>query len=425
MNDLNAGGIPPFGQDFNGIFYDITLAEQFVQAGGSYVYDSGFATAIGGYPLGALVQRSDGSGFWRNTVADNTTDPDAGGAGWQPEEAGITPVTMTSSNVTLTSLQAARNIIVITGTLTTNLNLVFPAYTKGWTVSNQTTGIFSITCKTAAGSGVIVSQSASTQIWGDGTNIQYATGSQSVVLRGYIDGLIMSTAGSSATMSIGAGQAADSTNSVNLDLLSGINKTTSAWAVGSGNGGLDTGSIANGTWYYFYVIRRPDTGVVDIVFSTNSTAPTLPASYTQYRYIGAGFTNGGAQWTRFVQDGNYFRWYTPVLDIDAATGTTAGLSTLSVPMGRKMLAKYNVYTSDGTTGAGRIYLSDPDVEDLAPSVTAAPLSAVGFNGAVSDIGIGFGECFTNTSAQIRRRGQNANTFCRLATLGWVDMRGKQ
>ena len=45
MTPKIAGGIPPFGQDFNGIFYDVTLALQFLEAGGSFPYSSTFATA--------------------------------------------------------------------------------------------------------------------------------------------------------------------------------------------------------------------------------------------------------------------------------------------------------------------------------------------------------------------------------------------
>jgi hypothetical protein len=178
MEDLNAGGIPPFGQDVNGIFYDITLAEQFIQAGGSWPYNSTFATAIGGYPLGALVQRSDSSGFWRNTVANNTTDPDAGGANWVPEDSGSTSIAMSSSNVTLTALQAAKPIIVITGTLTANLNLIFPNYAKTWTVINSATGNFSITCKTATGTGVSVATGFSIDIVCNGTNSIFSDASQ-------------------------------------------------------------------------------------------------------------------------------------------------------------------------------------------------------------------------------------------------------
>lgn len=166
-----AGGIPPFGQDFNGIFYDLTLAMQYLQAGGSFPYDGAWASAVGGYPIGALVSRSDSSGLWRNTSANNTTDPEAGGAGWQPEDAGATSITMTSSNVTLTPLQAARQMIIITGALTANLQLIFPSYVKQWLIVNRTTGSYAITCKTAAGSGVDIAQTMTVPIYGDGTNI--------------------------------------------------------------------------------------------------------------------------------------------------------------------------------------------------------------------------------------------------------------
>jgi hypothetical protein len=171
MAPKTAGGIPPFGQDFNGIFFDVTQALQFMQAGGTFPYDGTWATAVGGYPVGALVSRTDNQGLWRNTVANNLTDPEAGGAGWQPEGSGLTSVAMASSNVTLTPLQAAREIIVITGTLTANLQLIFPAYVKSWTVANAATGAFSVTCKTASGTGVDVSTGQTTQIYGDGTDI--------------------------------------------------------------------------------------------------------------------------------------------------------------------------------------------------------------------------------------------------------------
>ena len=171
MQPKTAGGIPPFGQDFNGVFFDLTRAVQFQQAGGSFPYDSAWATAVGGYPVGALVSRSDNSGMWRNTVANNVSNPESGGAGWQPEDAGATSVTMTNANVTLTALQAARSVIIITGALTANLQLIFPAYVKQWQVVNGTTGNFTITCKTAAGSGLALQRGQVASIVGDGTNI--------------------------------------------------------------------------------------------------------------------------------------------------------------------------------------------------------------------------------------------------------------
>ena len=77
-----AGGVPPAGADFNGILNQMTAAERWTMAGGGYPYDSDFSTAIGGYPKGARVLRSDGAGYWQSTIENNTNNPDTGGAGW-------------------------------------------------------------------------------------------------------------------------------------------------------------------------------------------------------------------------------------------------------------------------------------------------------------------------------------------------------
>lgn len=82
-----AGGVPPSGADFNGILNQATAAARWAQAGGGYPWDSAFSTAIGGYPKGAYVLRSDGNGYWLNTVENNTTNPDSGGAGWSPDSS--------------------------------------------------------------------------------------------------------------------------------------------------------------------------------------------------------------------------------------------------------------------------------------------------------------------------------------------------
>lgn len=242
-------------------------------------------------------------------------------------------------------------------------------------------------------------------------------------MSGHIFGLTMSTAGSSATMSIAAGEAADSTAAILMTLAASISKTTSAWAVGSGNGGIDTGAVANNTWYHFHLIRRPDTGVVDVLFSLSATAPTLPANYTQFRRIGSGRTNGSAQWVRFFQTGDRYLWDNlGTLDFNGTSSTTAALVTLSVPTGVKVLALMNV--QDTNAGAGTAhYISDPDVSDVAPSISAWPLGTVGAptNGAA---GRGQAECTTNTSAQVRQRNTRSDSTISIATIGWVDARGR-
>lgn len=183
MTPVAAGGVPPSGLDMNGILYEMSNILRWANAGGGYAYDSTFAndSHVGGYPKGARVMRSDGAGYWFNTVDNNITDPEAAGAaaaGWVPDyQTGATSVAMSGSSVTLTPTQYGKPLIVITGALSANLNLIFPALAQGWTIINNTTGGYSITAKTAGGSGITLGTIS--QIVGDGTNI-YAANPDSV-----------------------------------------------------------------------------------------------------------------------------------------------------------------------------------------------------------------------------------------------------
>ena len=172
---IASGGVPPSGADMNGILYEMSAVIRWANAGGGYTYDGTFAadSDVGGYPKGARVMRSDGLGYWLNTADNNVTDPEGAGAvaaGWVPDFTnGVAAVTMTGSNVTLTALEYGKPIIIISGLLTANLNLIFPDIAGQWIVINNTTGAFTITCKTAAGTGVEVAGVRA--IVGDGTNI--------------------------------------------------------------------------------------------------------------------------------------------------------------------------------------------------------------------------------------------------------------
>jgi hypothetical protein len=176
MQPEASGGIPPFGQDFNGIFYALSAHVFAQQAGQLYTYNSDVSTAAGGYPLGAMIESSDGTTVWFNIVANNTADPDAEGAGWVPMfNYGYTAKTgVTGGVVTLTREEARRGVIVLTGVLVANLQVVLPNTLQNWLIVNATTGAFDTTVKTAAGSGVTVSQGgygAPTGVYGNGTNI--------------------------------------------------------------------------------------------------------------------------------------------------------------------------------------------------------------------------------------------------------------
>ncbi len=88
---VSSGGVPPFGEDFNGILNQITAWNQWQSAGGPVVFDGVFAAAIGGYPSGAILQSAVYDGLlWRSTADDNTTDPDSSSsANWSLEARAI------------------------------------------------------------------------------------------------------------------------------------------------------------------------------------------------------------------------------------------------------------------------------------------------------------------------------------------------
>jgi len=172
---ISSGGVPPFGADFNGILYEITAIQQWQEAGGMFPYDSTFSTTIGGYPKGAVLQAAAFGGLWVSTVENNTSNPDIGGAGWTSLAfEGSQAITVTTADVTLTALQSAYPVLIVSGTLTGNRNLIFPAVVGEWIVPNNTTGSYTLTGKTASGTGVTLTQGQSTYVYGDGTNIYFA-----------------------------------------------------------------------------------------------------------------------------------------------------------------------------------------------------------------------------------------------------------
>lgn len=249
--------------------------------------------------------------------------------------------------------------------------------------------------------------------------------------RGYIDGLVLSTAGASASVSVAAGIATDSTSVDIMTVLAAITKTTGAWAVGTGNGGLDTGAIAASTWYHVHLIKRPDTSVVDALISLSAVAPTLPANYTRFRRIGSIKTNASLQWVKFIQNGESFVWDVPVNDVAIGNGpgATAVSWTLSVPTGVKVLANFAAVISGGNTSTdypGGVFFSDLAIADSA-AATSTLNSLSLYSGYTGQIAIGaMVQVMTNTSAQIRSRLEHSTsgTSLYIITHGWLDPRGR-
>lgn len=156
MQPLSAGGIPPSGKDMNGVLYSTTIQQQWQNAGMTYPYDADFAGAIGGYPKGAILKDQSMTASWLNLLEGNTVSPLTSSGGWVPEYVyGITSLSSVSGGtIVLSQLQAARTKIILSGELTSNLVIIFPAWMYAWSIINNCTGNYSITLRTVSGSGV-------------------------------------------------------------------------------------------------------------------------------------------------------------------------------------------------------------------------------------------------------------------------------
>lgn len=177
---LGAGGIPPNGEDVNGILYMVTELLAFICSGQPFPYNAGQATAIGGYAIGATLLRTDGTGYWLNTVNANTTNPDAGGAGWVPAwQYGNKIVAVTTGSVGLTLDQVSKRVIIVTGALSGNVTLVFPAGIDGdWIVANDTSNAFTLSAQVSGGTNVVsipqAGPNAPTIVYSNGTDLYNA-----------------------------------------------------------------------------------------------------------------------------------------------------------------------------------------------------------------------------------------------------------
>jgi hypothetical protein len=208
-----------------------------------------------------------------------------------------------------------------------------------------------------------------------------------------------------------------------MPLGSAITKTiASTFVVGSAAGCLDTGTVANSTWYHLFLIERTDHTIDDVLCSLSLTAPTMPTGYTFFRRIGSLLTDGSAHWVSFKQWGDEFRWSTPIADISSSSlSTTATNFPLSVPPGITVNAHIRGFVSSGTVGTKLLVasplLATPVAGTPAGEVTAVAQVASTANAFTADV-------LTDTSKNVVAVASAASTTITADTYGWTDRRGQ-
>lgn len=114
MTPVEAGGVPPFGPDMNGVLKLLSAWSQWLNAGGPVPFDATFAAGIGGYPAGAILSSTVLGKTWLNLTDGNAGDPDTGAPNWYSPQLGGHQLFTASGNFTVpayvTSLRRVRGV---------------------------------------------------------------------------------------------------------------------------------------------------------------------------------------------------------------------------------------------------------------------------------------------------------------------------
>lgn len=153
-----------------------------------------------------------------------------------------------------------------------------------------------------------------------------------------IDGLNLAWV-SGTSITVAAGQCSNSTgaNQIVLSALATIDAAT------NGANGLDSGSLANSTFYAVHVIGD-STGYNDAaaLLSTSATAPSLPAGYDMFRRVGYVLTSGAAAILDFTQRGNGNNrdmYYAAAIATNITAGASTTFAAVTASAGAPPLAK--------------------------------------------------------------------------------------
>lgn len=303
------------------------------------------------------------------------------------------------------------------GTLTTKASPDSGDYVL---ISDQAAGgaVKKATVASMASAGSVASIDGQTGAFTTDDSLSSASNVLRAQFKGHINGLTLSNNATDATndIDIAAGEAAD-TDGILMVLSSALTKRLdAAWAVGTGNGGLDTGSIAD-TTYHVFLIQRSDTGVVDALFSTSPSSPTMPTNYDRKRRIGA-ILRESAAIVAFRQNGDVFKRNTQVVVRNSTSVVTDTLLDMKVPTGVKVAPLLIADCQLSTAGQLIQLLSDGDL-------SAANESCNRVAGTEYSVNVITGHWITNTSGQLRFslvNGSGTPSSARIQTQGWIDGR---
>lgn len=209
---------------------------------------------------------------------------------------------------------------------------------------------------------------------------------------------------------INIGAVLNSSKDTVIKLTSSLVKRIDAnWSAGTGNGGFPSGiSLSANTWYHFFLIYNPTTGITDAGWDTSLSATNLltdATGYTKYRRIWSHLTDSSSNIRDYYHRANWCYWKDFVEDFNSTIGTTATLITVSTPLGLDSLVKIIGNTIRGGA-SNNLLFSSPYQTDTAVTTNIKNI----FDPLSQDKAIENMIILTNTSSQIRgRAGANSSS----------------
>jgi len=255
---------------------------------------------------------------------------------------------------------------------------------------------------------------------------QVASVSSSPVLKWYVSWLTLSNdswdVNNDIQIDVWTATSSDGLQYIDLNTIM-TKRLDAGWSAWDNGWWLATGSKSSNTWYHVFVIRRTD-GSVDAGFDTSVSATNLlsTSGYNKYRRIGSIETDGSNNIRGFLQEGDYFIYKNPVLDVSSGGWGYVGgtLTQISTPLGIKTLALLAV----GDNGDNTTYITSPEQNNNAASLATGMFTNYSNENNGSDNnqgGVWFLPPRTNESSQVRIRTSGAQNIY-IATHGWIDNR---
>lgn len=245
-------------------------------------------------------------------------------------------------------------------------------------------------------------------------------------LRGFIDGFITENdTDTDHDIKFNPGVCTDSlvSNDKVIELSSAIVKRIdAAWAAGTTNGGMATGSVAADTEYNLIVIEKDSDGTIDAMFDVSATGANVPAGYTARRRVGSVFTDGSANIRVYTQSGDFFGYEAAVGSVDDTTITLDVFETGTLPAAPSTLVLLSLEgRGTGNTVGVQLRQSGSSV------VPGAMVQTADFEGSQFRIITANSSIRCDSSSQFEYSLIGTATSSErviIKTLGWFDPRGQ-